>query len=164
MENENISDAIPSELSISDEFSSEVLEQIGKSRSLGRKKKELSPADYDTVNIKEIPGDRQGSKFVYTVDEKQLYMFKDRVRHGETWRCVKYREYKCTARIILRPTGDAIKLKISPGHTHDCNSEKRFLNCKALNAAVKKCADLATLANGPRLAKASAVFSSVMVE
>lgn len=147
----------------SDGITDEVIEEIKKSRAIGRKKN-LSPADYDVVNFTEIPGDRQGSKFVYTVDEKQLYMYKDRVGHGETWRCVKYREFKCNARIIRRHAGDAVKIKNSPVHTHACNGEQRFLNCKAINAAVKKCADLATLANGPRLAKASAVFSSVMVE
>lgn len=147
----------------SDEISNDLVEEIKKSRALGRKKM-LSPADYEVVKICEIPGDRKGSKFIYTVDEKQLYVFKDRIGHGESWRCIKYRQYKCNARIIRRPIGDTIKIKNSPEHTHACNSEQRFVNCKALNSAVKKCMDLSTLANGPRLAKASAVFSSVMVE
>lgn len=118
----------------------------------------------DIFKYKKVRGDRDGSVFLYTFDEKQLYIFKDRVRLGETWRCSKYRELKCNSRVIIRPNGDCIKLKSAPAHSHACDSEQRYKNCLALNATIKKCKDLGSMANGPQLAKTSAVFTSVMVE
>lgn len=116
------------------------------------------------LHYKKIRGDREGSLFLYTLDEKQIYVFKDRVRLGETWRCSKYRDFKCSSRVIVRPNGDCVKLKNSTAHSHLCDSEQRYLNCLALNATLKKCSDLGSMASGPHLAKTSAVFSSVMVE
>lgn len=129
-----------------------------------KKIRAVKEPDCDKLQYKKFRGDRENALFLYTFDEKQIYIFKDRVRLGETWRCSKYREKKCNSRVIVRTNGDCIKLKSSPAHSHSCDSEKRYFNCLALNAAIKKCSDLGSMASGPQLAKTSAVFNSVLVE
>lgn len=129
-----------------------------------KKIRAVNVPDHDKLQYKKFRGDRDGALFLNTFDEKQIYIFKDRVRLGETWRCSKYREKKCNSRVLVRPNSDCIKLKSSPAHSHSCDSEKRYFNCLALNAAIKKCSDLASMASGPQLAKTSAVFNSVLVE
>lgn len=62
-----------------------------------KKIRAVNVPDHDKLQYKKFRGDRDGALFLNTFDEKQIYIFKDRVRLGETWRCSKYREKNAIA-------------------------------------------------------------------
>lgn len=101
---------------------------------------------------------------LYCADNKQLYCFKGKITRGETWRCIE-RKNKCNARVIIdQETGQCIRLTSFPPYNHESNNEQRYINSKAINAVIEKCASQNALPSGPGLAKISDIFTSVMAE
>lgn len=96
----------------------------------------------ELVNCEILVAKASHTKYLHSIDEKQLYTAHDFSKFGKVYRC-RHRG-KCNARIIVLPLGQVVRLPDAKPHSHTTDETQEIRYLRALNA-MKKSAEICVL-------------------
>lgn len=73
-------------------------------------------------NYEFVVGTKKNSKFLYLIDEKQLFRKNEVYKGTVTYKCI---ENTCKSRMCVKENGDCVKPKKVQQHNHGSNEKKR---------------------------------------
>lgn len=96
---------------------------------------------YRFLSYERITGYRRNSNLLYTIDEKQFYVYNSTNSNGDAFKC-----RECNSRVHVRADKMCIQQEKYFVHNHTTR-EQVYTELKVLNIAKQKCADISTLIN-----------------
>lgn len=99
--------------------------------------------DYTDLKYTLMPGKRETSKVLHTIDERQLYFFRVNTKHAAQYNCyVK----SCSAKAQISLESSKCSRKGNEGHNHGPNAEIETIQLKT--AIKKRCRSVAAATRG----------------
>lgn len=87
---------------------------------------------YRFLNYSIVPGYCANSKLLYSIDEKQFYMFNCVSKNGDSYLYIEHKKRKCKCRVFVRKDKLCIQKLEANKHTHE-TKEKTFEELQVLN-------------------------------
>lgn len=94
---------------------------------------------------------RSHTKYLHSIEEKQLYTAHDFGVYGKIYRC-RYRG-ECGARVVLLPSGQVVRLPDAKQHSHTTDESQQIKHLRAFNDIKKMYGDLRRVAGGWQITK-----------